>query len=331
MPVMKIDSIKEYLGKDWTLVGECLTHALHNDIDLMNRTNESILSNSGKQLRPLLTILFARVCSPDGNVSEATIRYAAASELLHNATLLHDDVADKSDTRRGRPTIVSLMGPSISVLLGDFWLVRALSLILKDGDQDIKVMNIFSNTLGSLAEGELLQLQKSQICDTVEDEYYRIIYGKTASLFEAATISAALSVNPADEFVEAARQYSYALGIAFQIKDDILDYEGTDLVGKPLGVDILEQKITIPLLGALQNVSAQEQERVRKLVCDIPDHPEYRDEILEFVKMNGGIEYSVDRLSYFVEQAVSALEGLRDCKEKEYLKELAYFIAKRDQ
>jgi octaprenyl-diphosphate synthase len=324
---MDIKSVREYLGKDWEAVKEKIETSLMSDIALLNATNSSILSNSGKQLRPLLALLVARACSGH-QISEATIRYAAAAELLHNATLLHDDVADNSDQRRGVPTIMSLMGPSVSVLVGDYWLVKAMEMILGSSEEDHMVTKIFSKTLSDLAEGEMLQLQKAQNGDTVQDDYLRIIYSKTASLFEAACVSAAISVNASEEYMTAARNYAVALGIAFQIKDDILDYSGTESVGKPLGVDILEQKITMPLLGAIAHAPAQES-RIRDLVKGIVDHPEYRDEIVTFVKENSGIEYAVRQLDKYVEKAVEALSVLPLCRERALLEDLAYFTAKR--
>ena len=324
---MDIKSVREYLGKDWEAVVEKIETSLMSDIDLLNSTNSSILSNSGKQLRPLLALLIARACS--GHlISEATARYAAAAELLHNATLLHDDVADNSYQRRGVPTIMSLMGPSVSVLVGDYWLVKAMELILGSSEGDHQVIKIFSKTLSDLAEGEMLQLQKAQSGDTSEDDYLRIIYSKTASLFEAACVSAAISVNASEECLKAAKDYAVALGIAFQIKDDILDYSGTESVGKPLGVDILEQKITMPLLGAIANAPAEEG-RIRGLVKGIVDHPENRDGIVAFVKDNAGLEYAVQQLDKYVAQAVDALSVLPLSKERELLEELAYFTAKR--
>lgn len=324
---MDIKSVREYLGKDWEAVKEKIETSLMSDIALLNATNSSILSNSGKQLRPLLALLVARACSGH-QISEATIRYAAAAELLHNATLLHDDVADNSDQRRGVPTIMSLMGPSVSVLVGDYWLVKAMEMILGSSEEDHMVTKIFSKTLSDLAEGEMLQLQKAQNGDTVQDDYLRIIYSKTASLFEAACVSAAISVNASEEYMTAARNYAVALGIAFQIKDDILDYSGTESVGKPLGVDIMEQKITMPLLGAIAHAPAQES-RIRGLVKGIVDHPEYRDEIVTFVKENSGLEYAVRQLDGYVEKAVEALSVLPLCRERALLEDLAYFTAKR--
>lgn len=325
---MDINSVKEYLGESWISVSERIVSSLDSDIDLLNVTNRSILSHSGKQLRPILALLFARACS-GGSVSEATIRYAAAAELLHNATLLHDDVADGSDKRRGAPTIMSLMGPSVSVLLGDYWLVKAMELILAGGDSDARVIKIFSKTLSDLAEGEMLQLQKAQSGDTNKEDYLRIIFSKTASLFEAACLSAAVSVSVPAEYENAAREYSVALGKAFQIKDDILDYDGTESVGKPLGVDILEQKITMPLLGAMELAGVQKEAEVRALVKDIIGHPEYRDEIVGFVKENGGLDYAEAELDHYVGQAVKALDVLPDSFEKTCLIELAHFTARR--
>ena len=325
-----MDRIKKYIETEWSAVQEKISSALLSDIDLLNSTNKSILSNSGKQLRPLLAILFARLCT-DGNPSEATIRYAAASELLHNATLLHDDVADDSSQRRGVPTIMSLMGPSVSVLVGDYWLVKAMQLILQSAQTDVRAIKIFSKTLSDLAEGEMLQLQKAQKGDTTEDDYTRIIYNKTASLFEAACLSAVVSVGADAAAEKAAADYSVALGLAFQIKDDILDYAGTESVGKPLGVDILEQKITLPLLGALASVSPEDEARVRGMISDIAGHPEHRDEIVRFVKENGGLEYAERRLGEYVEKAVAALAVFNDSPEKDFLVQLAYFTAKRDK
>jgi octaprenyl-diphosphate synthase len=326
---MDIKSVQELLGHDWTAVQERIASVLVSDIDLLNSTNSSILSQSGKQLRPMLALMFARACA--GKVSEACIRYAAAAELMHNATLLHDDVADGSELRRGKPTIMSLMGPAVSVLVGDYWLVKAMALILGDSEYDAQAIRIFSKTLSDLAEGEMLQLQKAQKGDTDEADYLRIIYSKTASLFEASCVSATLASDGGVVYMKAAKDYAVSLGLAFQIKDDILDYAGTESVGKPLGVDILEQKITMPLLGALKNAEPQEQERIRQMVRDIVGKPELRDDIVRFVKRNGGLEYAEAKLDEYVEKAVRALDVLPDSVEKNYLVELAHYTALRDK
>jgi octaprenyl-diphosphate synthase len=325
---MDIKAIKEYLGVDWLAVQNRIASSLKSDIGLLNSTNDSILAHSGKQLRPMLSLLMAKACS-GGKVYESAIKYAAASELLHNATLLHDDVADGSDKRRGVPTIMSLMGPSVSVLVGDYWLVKAMELVIDASDDSSRVMKIFAKTLSDLAEGEMLQLQKAQKGDTDEDDYLRIIYNKTASLFEAACVSAAISAGASEDMIKSAKDYAVALGLAFQIKDDILDYAGTDAVGKPLGADILEQKITMPLLGAFANAGSQKEVHVRTLVADIVSHPENRDEIVTFVKENRGLEYAVSRLNSYVEAAVRALDMFPESEAKDSLIELAHFTADR--
>ena len=326
---MDINVIKAFLGQDWEKMAATIRTSLASDIHLLDKVNGVILDSSGKQMRPALALLMARACN-HGRSTAASIRYAAAAELLHNATLLHDDVADNSDCRRGKPTVNALMGPSVSVLVGDYWLVKAMDLILQDGNCDHGVLRIFSKTLSDLAEGEMLQLQKAQSCDTDESDYYRIIYSKTGSLFEAAIVSAAFSVDAPAEVVEAARKYAVALGNAFQIKDDILDYAGTASVGKPLGVDIEEQKITLPLLGAFKQVSKAVEEEVRAKVRNIGS-VDCREEIIRFAKENGGLEYAGRELERFVEEAVSALDVLPSSKEKDYLVDLAHYTALREK
>lgn len=325
---MDIQQIRAFLGKDWENLQQTMLSALDSDIELLNSVNGNILANSGKQMRPALALLIARACA--GEANQDSYHYAAATELLHNATLLHDDVADDSNERRGKPTIKSLMGPSVSVLLGDFWLVRAMNLILSSPSGGYDVMRYFSRTLGDLAEGEMLQLQKAQSGDTTIEDYLRIIFSKTASLFEVAAISAARSVNASSETEEAVRKYAVSLGLAFQIRDDIFDYSSGLDVGKPLGVDILEQKITMPLLSALQNVSAQEQQRIRGLVSGIADHPEYREEIVEFVMANKGVEGAQDKLSQYIREAVQSLSILPDTEERQLLAAMAEYVGSRN-
>ena len=322
-----LDRIKNYLGKDWTDTIELIHSSLKSDIVLLDMTNSSILSSGGKMLRPVMSLLVARACS-GGRTTADSIRFAAASELLHNATLLHDDVADESRERRGRPTVMSLLGGPASVLIGDFWLVRAMENILAS-EQGDEVIRIFAKTLSDLAEGEMLQLQKAGSCDTVEEDYLRIIYSKTASLFEASGVAAAKSVHASVTFVEAVREYCICLGMAFQIKDDMLDYSDGEALGKPVGSDLEEGKITLPLLGALGNADEAEAARIRELVKAVSDHPENKAEVRDFVMTCGGMEYSSMKLDEFVKKAVIALEALPESEEKDYLAKLASFTAWR--
>lgn len=327
---MTLDEIKEFLGKDWKDTDGCIRSSLESDIDLLNSTNDAILSHGGKQLRPIVALLVARACG-GGKLNEDSVRYAAASELLHNATLLHDDVADRSSERRGAPTVMAILGGPASVLLGDFWLVKAMENILSSSSHGNEVIRIFSKTLSSLAEGELLQLQKASSGDTVEDDYFRIIYSKTASLFESTCVSAAISVNASDEWVEAVRNYAVSLGLAFQIKDDIFDYSDGTTIGKPVGIDLDEQKITLPLLGALAAAPQERSDEIRRMLLDIQEHPEYKRDIIAFVGEFKGIEYAVSRLCEYVAKAKAALDVLPDSKEKDYLVRIAEFSAYRNK
>ena len=321
----------DFLGNDWKRCCTRMTDALSSDIELLNQTNGSILEHGGKKLRPMLSLLVAKALSPaDGPLSEDSIRYATAVELLHNATLLHDDVADCSDTRRGRPTVMSLLGSSAAVLVGDFWLVRAVDEVLSAEGHKLEVIALFSKTLSDLAEGEMFQLQKAGSDDTTEEDYLRIIYCKTASLFVTACVSAAKSVNASPQEEEMVRSYAKALGMAFQIKDDILDYVGGNL-GKPVGQDLKEQKITMPLLGALSSADAQTEQKVRSWVRGAAENEENCSRVLEFVAQRGGLEYARMRLDEYVAQAVSALAPLKPSQAREYLMALAEYSASRNK
>ncbi|MBR0083986.1 MAG: polyprenyl synthetase family protein, partial [Bacteroidales bacterium] len=229
----------------------------------------------------------------------------------------------------GKPTLSAMVGPTAAVLIGDFWLSRAVRMIVSMPHQS-PVIDLYSKTLSDLAEGEMLQMQKASDADTTEEDYLRIIYYKTASLFETACRVAAISVDASPELQDAAGRYAAALGIAFQIRDDIFDY-GQGEIGKPVGIDLKEQKITLPLIGAMNSVSPQRQEQIRQMVRQIPEHPEYCDELQQFARSHGGIEYATRRLDDYIEEAVSALALFPESKEKEVLAELARYNAVRNK
>ena len=328
---MNLKDIRTFLGRDWVETDALIRSSLRSDISLLNSTNEEIISNSGKQIRPILSLLVARACA-SGRTTRDSIRFAAASELLHNATLLHDDVADASEERRGKPTVMSILGGTASVLIGDFWLVRAMENILAADASADRVIRIFSKTLSDLAEGEMLQLQKADSGDTDEEDYYRIIYSKTASLFEAAAVSAAISVGADESLVEAVRCFAVSLGLAFQIRDDMFDYYTTEAaIGKPVGIDLEEQKITMPLLGALSSVDEDEARLIRDKVVRIHDNPSFKEDIRAFVLEHGGLDYASAQLDIHVSKAISALDLLPDSEEKNFLVETARYTANRNR
>lgn len=323
---MRREDVITLLGEDWTAFTDQMREHLRSDIPLLENTNEKLLFNSGKQLRPMISLLVSRSC---GKVNFESIRFAAATEMLHNATLFHDDVADSSSLRRGKPTLSAMVGPTAAVLIGDFWLSRAVRMIVSMPHQS-PVIDLYSKTLSDLAEGEMLQMQKASDADTTEEDYLRIIYYKTASLFETACRVAAISVDASPELQDAAGRYAAALGIAFQIRDDIFDY-GQGEIGKPVGIDLKERKITLPLIGAMNSASPERQEQIRQMVRQIPEHPEYCDELQQFARSHDGIEYATRRLDDYIEEAVSALALFPECPEKEVLAELARYNAVRNK
>ena len=325
---MEFRDIAGYMECDLSRVKSLMRESLSSDIALLNSVNESLMTRPGKMVRPVLSLLCARACS-GGVLTEDSYRFAAATELLHNATLLHDDVADNASSRRGNPTVNALLGSRASVLLGDFWLVRAVERILGASESSDMVIRLFARTLGDLSEGEMLQLQKASSGDTSEADYYRIIYQKTASLFVSAALSAVMSVSASEACADAVGEYASSLGTAFQIKDDMFDYGGGSSIGKTVGLDLLEQKITLPLLGALADVSPQEASRVREKVVKIHEHPGYQAEIVDFVHAHGGMEYAAARLDEYVEKAISALGGLPAGKDRDCLEGLARYMADR--
>ena len=323
---MDIREIKAFLAGPMQEVSAMQEACLESDIALLDATNRSLLSQGGKQLRPILSLLAAGAC---GGINPDSVRFAAASELIHNATLLHDDVVDGATTRRGKPTVMSILSGPASVLVGDFWLVRAIRCILDAGRYSERVIRLFAKTLADLAEGEMLQLQKASGGDTTREDYLRIIYFKTASLFEAAVLSGAVSADAPEEWTAALAGYARNLGLAFQIKDDIFDYTGGEALGKPVGIDLQEQKITLPLLAALESVSDDEASAVRAMVGQIADMPALAVRVRNFALERGGVEKAAAEMGKYIDEAVSCLDELPPSAEKTYLADLARFVGER--
>jgi octaprenyl-diphosphate synthase len=324
---MDIGEIKAFLAGPMGEVSALLEASLRSDIALLDATNRSLLAQGGKLLRPMLSLLSAGAC---GGINADSIRFAAASELIHNATLLHDDVVDGASVRRGRPTVMSILNGPASVLLGDFWLVKAIRCLLDAEHNSERAIRLFAKTLSDLAEGEMLQLQKASGCDTTREDYRRIIYSKTASLFEAAVLSGAVSAGAPEEWTAALAGYARNLGLAFQIQDDILDYAGGEALGKPVGIDLREQKITLPLLCALDSVPEKEAAEMRAQVGRISDNPDLADPVRQFVLGHGGVEKARAEMDEYIDEAVFCLEELPETVEKSYLAKLARFVGERN-
>ena len=326
-----MNDLLAYLKPGLERVETFISAALRSDIELLDSTNRSLREHPGKMMRPMLALLVARAAGPATPPPEDTYRYAATAELLHNATLLHDDVVDGVTQRRGRPTVASLLGGSAAVLIGDFWLGKCLKLVLGGRRETYRVLGLFAQTIGHLTEGEMLQMQKATTADTTQEDYLRIIYGKTASLFESTAFSAAISVGASEDVIRAMGDYAVQLGLAFQIKDDIFDYsDQAKALGKPVGIDLKEQKITQPLLCALGKVPAQEQKRIRGLVARISDNPSLADEVTAFVKAQDGVSLAVTQMDIHIQTAISLLDILPHTRAKDCLKELALLVGQRE-
>jgi octaprenyl-diphosphate synthase len=318
-----LKEVQQYLGKAWTDFQRCFAESLESDIPLLDKTNQYLLGHGGKKLRPLFTLLIAKALRGDCN--ERVVRCAAASELLHTATLMHDDVADNAPTRRGVPTMMTVYSPTTAVLLGDYWLSKAMDLIIDHPDK--RVLHVFSKCLADLASGEMLQLEKAEKADTTEDDYRRIIYCKTTSLFEACMVSAACSVEASEEEIERCRIYARHIGQAFQMRDDMLDYSPELSIGKPTGQDILEKKITLPLFGLFEKAPRSVVREVRRRMKN-PD-AELVSDVFAWVRQYDAMSYAREKLDAEIRQAVEVLAAFPASPSRDYLEKMAGMIAIR--
>ncbi len=271
--------------------------AMRSDVRLLDRIVQYVLRQKGKQLRPTLVLLAARMC---GEVSERTYRGAALVELLHSATLIHDDVVDEAEKRRSMFSINALWKNKISVLFGDFLLSRGLLLALDSNDYDL--LHTMSEAVRRMSEGELLQIEKSRRLDIDEETYFRIISDKTASLMSACTVSGAVSVDAPPQTIDQMRQLGEKLGLAFQIRDDLFDF-GDRRSGKPVGIDLKEKKMTLPLIHALAKADRSERRRVMAIVRRDTKSPDDLAVVTEFVGRLGGIEYARIQMRRLADEA----------------------------
>lgn len=297
---------------------------LKTKIPLLDIITNYVLRRKGKQLRPMLVFLSAKL---NGQITDATYVSATLIELLHTATLIHDDVVDETYQRRGFFSINALWKSKIAVLVGDYFLSKGLITAL-DTDQ-IGVLKVVSDAVKEMSEGELLQIEKSRKLDITEDVYYDIIRKKTATLIAACTRAGALSVEADEEKMAAMKSFGENLGIAFQIRDDLFDYEKNGMIGKPTGNDIKEKKLTLPLIHALNSVDTPEQKRVLRMIRRHHKNEKKVQEIIAFVKANGGIEYTHKRMLEYSQKALDALSLYDDTETKVALKELVEFTINR--
>ncbi|NNF03949.1 MAG: polyprenyl synthetase family protein [Rhodothermales bacterium] len=297
--------------------------SMNTRVALLDRIVRYLLRQKGKQLRPVLVLLTARAC---GEISDTTYRGAALVELLHTATLVHDDVVDDADRRRGLFSINALWKNKIAVLLGDFLLSRGLLLALDSKDYDL--LHVLSDAVRRMSEGELLQIEKARRLDIDEETYFRIISDKTASLIAACTSCGAVSVTDDPELQDAMKRFGEALGMAFQIRDDLFDFGVRD-VGKPLGIDLQEKKMTLPLIHALSGAGWMERRSIMKIVRKKEKSPEDVETVTSFARERGGIDYARERMQAFADVARGHLSVLEASEARDALDDLVTFTVTR--
>ena len=323
---MKIVSqIKEPINQEMELFEKKFYESMSSKVALLNRITYYIVNRKGKQMRPMFVFLTAKLLN-NGQVNERTYRGASVIELIHTATLVHDDVVDDSNKRRGFFSINALWKNKIAVLVGDYLLSKGLLLSIDNGDFDL--LKIISVAVREMSEGELLQIEKARRLDITEEVYYDIIRQKTATLIAACCSLGACSVKPDSTDVETFRKFGELIGMAFQIKDDLFDY-GEERIGKPTGIDIKEQKMTLPLIFVLNKSSKAEK---KWLINSIKNHNRDKrrvKEVITFVKENGGLEYAVKKMLAYKEEALALLYTYPDSEYKSSLKLMVNYVVDR--
>jgi len=301
--------------------------SMSSKVSLLNRITHYVVNRKGKQMRPMFVFLIAKM-SNNGEVNDRTYRGAAVIELIHTATLVHDDVVDDSNRRRGFFSINALWKNKIAVLVGDFLLSKGL--LLSIDNEDFDLLKIISVAVREMSEGELLQIEKARNLDITEAVYFEIIRQKTATLIAACCAMGAKSVNADSDKVENMRKFGELIGIAFQIKDDLFDY-GDDKIGKPTGIDIKERKMTLPLIYVLNNASEQDR---RWLINSVKNHNKDTKrvkEVISFVKNNDGLEYATKVMKGYQQKALVLLQNYPASPFKESLELMVNYVIDRKQ
>jgi octaprenyl-diphosphate synthase len=300
------------------------SRTMHSDIPLLNIILNYILRRKGKQMRPLLVFLTARL---NGEIAESTYIAATCIELLHTASLVHDDVVDDAHERRGSLSINALWNSKIAVLLGDYLLSSGMHICVEKSRYDM--LEIISEAVKSMSEGELLQLQKARKLNIKEEDYYKIIISKTAALLSACTACGARSVTEDAETIQVMKDFGENIGIAFQIRDDILDYEGTGLTGKAVGNDIKEKKITLPLIHALEQAENSKRRHILNIVKSKKKSRSEISEVISFVTDYGGLDYSELKMNQYRDKALAILDSYSESEVKESLREFVHYTTSR--
>ncbi len=319
----QLDTIKQPIAAELEVFEARFRDAMRSHVPLLDKITWYIVQRKGKQVRPMLVLLSARLFAP---ISEASYVAASLVELLHTATLVHDDVVDDSNERRGFFSINALWKNKIAVLVGDFLLSQGLLLSVKS--QQFQLLQIVSRAVREMAEGELLQMEKARRLDIKEEIYHDIIRQKTASLIAAACAAGAASTADDPEIVTRMHLFGEKTGMAFQIRDDLFDF-GTDDVGKPLGIDIKEKKMTLPLIYCLANADRSTRRFILNIVKNESHKTERVAEVIQIVRQSGGIEYATEAMYRYRQEAFDLLDQAPPSEAREALRQLLVYVTER--
>ncbi len=318
-----IDSIKQPIATEMELFEDKFKQSMKSSVPLLDKITHYIVKRKGKQLRPMFVFLSAKLC---GDITESSYRAASLIELLHTATLVHDDVVDDSNMRRGFFSVNALWKNKIAVLVGDYLLSRGLLLSVQN--DEFQLLKIVSDAVREMSEGELLQIEKARRLDISEEIYFNIIRQKTASLIASCCAAGAQSVKADSVTIEKMRMFGELTGIAFQLKDDLFDYGSGD-IGKPTGIDIKEQKMTLPLIYALSKASFMVKRKLINIVKNNNNDPDKVKYVIDYVLTSGGIEYTHQIMLDYRQRALDILHQFDDSEAKKSLQQLVMYTTDR--
>lgn len=322
--MLTLDKIKAPIKHEMDVFEDKFKDSMKTSAPLLDKITQYIVKRKGKQIRPMFVFLSAHV---SGTFCEKTYRAGILIELLHTATLVHDDVVDDSNERRGFFSLNAIWKNKIAVLVGDFLLSKGLLISTENGDY--RQLEIVTNAVKMMSEGELLQIEKARRLDIVEEVYFEIIKRKTASLISSCCACGASSAGANDEMVQLMADFGEKIGIAFQIKDDLFDYQHSHLIGKPTGIDIKEQKMTLPLIYALNNTDTPTKRSIIRIVKNNNNDPKKVEEVIDFVNKSGGIPYATEKMYEYKDSALQLLNAFPESDYKTSLIDLVNFTVER--
>lgn len=323
--MLNLKEIQQPIETELSLFAKKFKDSMHSSVPLLDIITKYLYKQKGKQMRPMFVFFSAGLC---GEINESTYRGASLVELLHTASLVHDDVVDDANERRGFFSINALWKNKVAVLVGDYLLAKGLLLSVNNNEH--KLLKIVSEAVEHMSEGELLQIEKARKLDIKEEIYYEIIRKKTASLIASCCAAGATSANAPEEVIQKMKSFGEKVGIAFQIKDDLFDF-GFDDVGKPVGNDIKEKKMTLPLIYALNNTSTSNKRQIINLIKNHNEDQAKVKEVIQFVRNSGGLAYATEKMMQYQQEAFEILDAFPNNSYKKGLRQLVRFTTERNK